>query len=504
MAPPASDASCQEVRVAIVGTGLAGLTTAHILQNDDRKRYSVTLFEQADTLSFDSASIAVRNAQTGVVERIDLPMRASAGGYYANLMMMYEYLGIPFHPVKFLFVFTRNLTSQRSGSMPNTSRQDIYQSPEADPGTYFVHASNLHQTPPPWPGTRGVVHHIVETVFLILCQAWFTLACFFVPPRTAHCFAAKPQHPRSETLAEYTERIRLPRRYVSHYLLPLMCSVSTCSHEDMLKFPASDVVSYKKLSHHHQHYTVCGGVHQVQSKLAAGIQDVRTGARVLEVLSSTESGVIVRWQLSRGTPDVAEETFDRVVLAVTPDAVGRIFKPLRSKMEKIPTCRVDSSVLVPMAADPDIYSIAKDTETSAGVCMHHQAGIQAAQTINLRTEFTRGDTQTEALHRVPSGLVVSTCSLGPSFESMTLYTSRFTRVLRTSESRAIVKSITDRPGFSSKRDHDVNDWNRWTNGEGNVWLAGAWCWDGMVLLEGCVVSAMRVAEEFGVTIPWKK
>ncbi|RKK64656.1 hypothetical protein BFJ68_g18679, partial [Fusarium oxysporum] len=67
MASSTSDASCQE--------------------NDDRKRYSVTLFEQADTLSFDSASISVRNAQTGVIERIDLPMRASAGGYYANLMM---------------------------------------------------------------------------------------------------------------------------------------------------------------------------------------------------------------------------------------------------------------------------------------------------------------------------------------------------------------------------------------------------------------------------------
>lgn len=32
--------------VAIVGTGLAGLTTAYLLQTDSRQRYSVTLFEQ--------------------------------------------------------------------------------------------------------------------------------------------------------------------------------------------------------------------------------------------------------------------------------------------------------------------------------------------------------------------------------------------------------------------------------------------------------------------------
>lgn len=34
------------VRVAVVGTGLAGLTAAYILQNDEHQRYAVTLFEQ--------------------------------------------------------------------------------------------------------------------------------------------------------------------------------------------------------------------------------------------------------------------------------------------------------------------------------------------------------------------------------------------------------------------------------------------------------------------------
>lgn len=33
-------------RVAIVGTGLAGLTTAYILNSDEKKRFSVTLYEQ--------------------------------------------------------------------------------------------------------------------------------------------------------------------------------------------------------------------------------------------------------------------------------------------------------------------------------------------------------------------------------------------------------------------------------------------------------------------------
>jgi len=46
--------------------------------------------------------------------------------------------------------------------------------------------------------------------------------------------------------------------------------------------------------------------------------------------------------------------------------------------------------------------------------------------------------------------------------------------------------------------------SQWLNGDGNVWLVGGWCWDGMVLLEGCVISAMRVADGMGVQVPWRK
>lgn len=36
----------RKTSVAIIGTGLAGLTTAYLLQNDEQQRYKVTLFEQ--------------------------------------------------------------------------------------------------------------------------------------------------------------------------------------------------------------------------------------------------------------------------------------------------------------------------------------------------------------------------------------------------------------------------------------------------------------------------
>ncbi|KJZ77192.1 hypothetical protein HIM_03513 [Hirsutella minnesotensis 3608] len=494
-------AHVHQTRVAIIGTGLAGLTTAHLLNKDAQGRYRVTLFEQADSLSFDSASAAVKDEKTGVVERVDLPMRACAGGYYHNLLGLYDHLGIPLHPVRFLFVFAKALQASSLRYCEAMKAEDA----GSAPGTYFVHASNLHQTPPPWPANRGTLLYIIEVLYLVFCQFWFTAACFLVSPKmmvkTASCETSMLM---GETLAEYLQRIWLPRRYVTHYLLPLMSSVSTCSHDELMTFPASDVINYKRLSHGQQHYTVCGGVRQVQSKLADGIQDVRLESRVTSV-EVDSGGLIVHWQSTSSSTtkhSTRREHFDRVVLAVSPDVAGRIFQPLLSALHRLPTRRVESSVL---SAEPGAWSIATGDAASAG-CSHHRGTAWPAQVITFRTQFGGACPRTQALHAMPGGVLVSTSPLDSELDSKAaLRTATFTRTLRTPESRAILQSImgSHEREPMSRGPKVSNGAVDWVNGEDNVWLAGAWCWDGMVLLEGCVVSAMRVSRDFGVRIPWE-
>ncbi|KAJ4323917.1 hypothetical protein N0V84_004141 [Fusarium piperis] len=492
-------------KVAVIGTGLAGLTTAYLLRSDKRGRYAVTLFEQADRLSFDSASVTVKNEETELTERIDLPMRANAGGYYHHLLRMYHHLRIPLHPIRFLFVFAKAFPTSSDGA------------PRPDE-SYFVHASNLHQMPPPWPGNRSVLAHIIEILYLIVCQFWFTLACFlFSPLEDGHVGSSE----YSESLADYLERIRLPRRYTSHYLLPLLSGVSTCSHDELLAFPASDIVNYKKRSHGQQHYTVCGGVSQVQARLTEGVEDVNLNSRVIEAVPTSDGeSIIVRWQstvdgqsmvdgqstvdeqsMVDGSSRIDEQTFDRVILAVSPDVAGAIFKPLRPTLSRLPTRRVESSVLKPQGRVN--VCVAKDSDDkTVSSCAHHLADTSPSQTITLRTLFPKSDSaRTEALHTMPSRVVVSTCPLQEDLESKsTLRRARFTRTLRSTEGKALVQQLVG-DSRSTKKEDDTAA--AWVNGQDNVWLAGAWCWDGMVLLEGCVVSAMRIASDFGVAIPWE-
>ncbi|GKU07959.1 unnamed protein product [Fusarium langsethiae] len=438
-------------RCAIIGSGLAGLTTCYLLQGDERYN-NVTVFEQADRLSFDSASLTVKNDTTNDAERIDLPMRASAGGYYHHLMRMYQHLEIPLHPIKFLFVFSK-ATPTADGTVSHKA---------SDNESYFIHASNLHQTPPPWPGNRGLIAHITEILYLIVCQFWFTIACFLVAPLDATSSSTG----YGESLSEYFDRIRLPRRYISHYLLPLLSGVATCTHEEMLL--------------------------------------LRATFRVVEAVPQPDGTVVVRWQSTLyPSGRILEQVFDCVILSVSPDVAGRIFKPLRSTLDKFPTRQVESSVLKPEASGISVVKL--DDARQAFACMHHSRDPSAAQTMTLRTLFPdTGSAQTNALHTMPSGVVVSTCPLREAAQPDAIKKARFTRTLRSVESQALVQELMGGTLVNKKQADSDDRKAGWVNGQDNVWVAGAWCWDGMVLLEGCIESARRIALDFGVAIPWEK
>lgn len=175
------------------------------------------------------------------------------------------------------------------------------------------------------------------------------------------------------------------------------------------------------------------------------------------------------------------EVFDRVVLAVTPDVVGKIFEPLQYHMGQIPTMRVQSVVH-------------NDRSTLGSEQSLQDA---AAQLIYLRS--TSGIHRTESLHVQPSGAIVTTCPFSPINPSLIIESAEFTRVLRSPRSKLVVDSIFGAGTPTGVEDKALPSWR---NGDNNVWLVGGWCWDGMVLLERCIVSALRVAKAFDVEVPW--
>jgi hypothetical protein len=394
-------------------------------------------------------------------------MRAFAEGYYMNLIRMYNYLGVHFRSQPFIFSFEKAVLGE-------TSRP-------AKREPYFIHSSNNHRLPPLRPRGMSFWAWIMSVAYVAFWYFWWSACCFFFVPRPASGTQ------ECESLKEYVERVRLPGHFVNFYLLPLLSSVATCTHDDLMQFPAKDLTDYKKRSAGKNHYTVAG-VYEVQKRLGKGV-DARLSATVTKVEALAGQQVEITWVDSKFEQN--REIFDRVVLAVAPDVVGRIFTPLEKAMKKIP------SALVRNFVQGEGMTLSVNDE-SAEPCTLKTA--RTAQIIHFRTSTTLG--QTESIHVQPSGARVTTCPLDDTYASANdvLCSAQFRRALRTPLSRRVVNSIfggTSEPAYQPSEKE-----SGWRNSDDNVWLVGGWCWDGMVLLEGCIVSAMRVARDFDVEVPW--
>ncbi|KAJ5787309.1 hypothetical protein N7457_002299 [Penicillium paradoxum] len=449
--------------VAVIGTGMAGLVTAYILRNDARGRYDVEVFEKQDRLSLDSASYTLSDQNDGGKrpQRLDLPMRTFAAGYYESLQRMYDYFGISYGSLRFIYSLS---------NLPDTPTKQV--------SPYYMHPSNNHQIPPFRPEGLSWTGWLVEVCYLAIWYYWFKACCFFVAPKTVESSGAE------ESLRQYVERIMLPSYYVKHYFLPVFASVATCSHDELMDFPALDLVGYGRRTFRKHHYTVLGGVQHVENKLSENL-NYKLGTKVTTV-ENIGTKVQVTWTNTRDGQS-SSRLFDHVVLAVTPDVIGSIFQPLRSAMAAVPTTTVQSIV-------HRDFSKIHDSSKSLWNQVSMNPGDSAPHPLHMCSNATA----TETIHEHPSSALITTYPITPIDPEKVLHTATFTRVLRSSTSRQIVNQI-----FSRNRSGDEKS-QLWRNGDGNIWLVGGWCWDGMVLLEGCLASATRVANALDVEVPWMK
>ena len=412
-------------------------------------------------------------------------MRAFDGGFYPRLKAMYDYLGVDYIPHRFHFTYSR--LSGRN-SREKRDAQELTK-------PYFIHSSNNHRIPPLRPKECGILAWLSELIYLALCFAFFSTCCFFVPPREAESNDGKGS--QCESLGQYLERVNIPHYFVENYLLPPLVSMSTCSHDAMLRFPASDVVTYIQRTFNAPHYLVSAGVQEVQGKLSKGLK-INLGSRVTSVTpgNSPSGGATISWESST-TKSSHERTFDHVIIAIPPSGVGAIFVPVKQDMAHMPTVPVESVVHTDLSPILSTNSSSPDSKARLITSAYPSSDTQW---IHMRTvTIDSNATETETIHEHPSSVLVSNNPQTPIDPSKIISRTVFTRTLRTPQSRAIVQRIFAEKTGQVQEEKSLT----WRNGEGNVWLVGSWCWDGMVLLEGCAVSAMRVAEALDVPVPWK-
>ena len=292
-------------RVAVIGSGVAGLTAAYVLNRQD----TVTLFEADARLG--------GHAHTHDVPQAGGPMLAIDTGFivhnertYPTLLRLFAELGI------------------------ETQDSEMSMSVRCDGcGLEYAGARAKGRGILPRPSTllRGRYLLMLLEVMRFYRKARALLAEDAAPAGVAPAAentAGGNTAERELTLGEFLAREKFSSYFISHFMTPIVSAVWSCDPTTALAYPARYLFTF--LAHHGllgvsgspQWRTVTGGSRSYVEKLAATLPEIRLSSPVTGVRRHADG---VELTISTGSGTLTTETFDAVVIATHPaQALGML------------------------------------------------------------------------------------------------------------------------------------------------------------------------------------
>ncbi len=285
------------LKVAIIGSGIAGLSVAHSLQG----HADITLFESASYFGGHTHTVDVTlpTPQGNVTHGIDTGFLVYSERTYPNLIALFDQLGVKTAKSEMSF------SVQVPGAFPGKGRSTLEWS-GTSLSSVFAQRSNLAN-----PQFLGMLWHMLR----------FNKLCTQLARAGSEAKLALP-------LGDFLQEHRFSAAFTNWYLLPMLGCIWSCPTDQMLQFPVATMVRFchnhglVQITNRPQWYTVAGGARPYVDKIVAHIGDKRLDTPVeLIERDSVNGGVRV---ISQGRA----ERFDRVVLAThAPQALALLRDP---------------------------------------------------------------------------------------------------------------------------------------------------------------------------------
>ena len=265
--------------VAVIGSGVAGLTAGYVLSKRDR----VTLYE-ADTRLGGHAHTHVLDGGTGATVGVDSAFLVHNDRTYPTLCRLFTELGV----------------ATQAAEMSMSVRAD-------DTGLEYAGALGIRGLFACWQSLRPRYLFMLAEIIRFHCAAAGVLR------------DPAPTAPESlETLAAFLNRHRFSAYFIEHFITPLVAAVWSCTGDDAVQYPARYLFVF--LAHHGMlsvfgsptWRTVTGGSANYVHAIASRLDEVSIGTPV-HSLRRLPDGVSV--QAGSNAP----RFFDAAVIAVHPD-----------------------------------------------------------------------------------------------------------------------------------------------------------------------------------------
>lgn len=193
-------------KIAIVGSGIAGLSAAWLLG----RYHDVTLFERHDHPGMGAFNLTYKDGT--IEERIDVPLRAFNTCYYKNLVALYAEMGV---------------------EMQRTDHSASYSS-EGNQHTYFGYQYfNVGKRALPFFGTIKQLN--LKTLTIAKDTARFLI------------FAkrdSKNGKVDDFTIEQYLRAKHYSSAFIDEVMLPSFAAICTCSYDAVRQYPAAIIIDF--------------------------------------------------------------------------------------------------------------------------------------------------------------------------------------------------------------------------------------------------------------------
>lgn len=264
------------MKVAIIGSGISGLTSAYLLQ----RKHDVTVFESAQRIGGHTATVEVQ--EEGCSRAIDTGFIVFNDWTYPNFIRLMNEIGVSSRATEMSF----SVSCQSSGLEYGGNNLN----------TLFAQRRNLFNFP-----FLGMLKDILR----------------FNKESIQDLESGELRE--EVTLGEYLKEKGYRKRFASHYLIPMGSAIWSSTLDEMMAFPLVFFVRFFKnhgllsVSDRPQWRVIEGGSSAYLKPLVASFtNDIRLGVQIKRVQRLADSVII---QLDDGS----EETFDQVVFACHSD-----------------------------------------------------------------------------------------------------------------------------------------------------------------------------------------
>jgi predicted NAD/FAD-binding protein len=281
------------MKIAIVGTGISGLTAAYLLHPE----HEITVFEAADYIGGHTVTTQVGNNGTSLA--VDAGFIVYNEANYPNFVKLLSRLGVETQPSSMSFSVRCDRTGlEYAGTNLNT---------------LFAQRSNLFN-----PGFYGLLSEIL---------------------RFNRAASKALGNGLSGTVGEFLHDNRLTDRLAEQYLIPLTAAIWSTDPKQVLETPARFILAFLDNHNllgsggHHPWRVIKGGSARYVEKLVAPLRDRIRLSTPVRRIDRTPNGVEV-------ATDGGTEHFDEVIVAAhSNQALKMLAHPSRAEVDVLGAIR---------------------------------------------------------------------------------------------------------------------------------------------------------------------